>query len=87
MNKKIIILIKNIVSTIGIFLGFIVVFYLLPIYIFTPNQNFVTNKNIFIVDTLINNDSNAVLKMNDIEIVVPNYDHWKINDTLVIYKK
>ena len=40
----------------------------------------------FVVDTLIN-DSEAVIKLNQIEIIVNNPNKWKENDTLILIKK
>ena len=40
----------------------------------------------FVVDTLIN-DSEAVIKLNQIEIIVNNPYKWKENDTLILIKK
>ena len=40
----------------------------------------------FVVDTLIN-DSEAVIKLNQIEIIVNNPNKWKENDTLMLIKK
>ena len=55
---------------------------------FQPKSN--NNSNIenveFVVDTLIN-DSEAVIKLNQIEIIVNNPNKWKENDTLILIKK
>ena len=40
----------------------------------------------FVVDTLIN-DSEAVIKLNQIEIILNNPYKWKENDTLILIKK
>ena len=40
----------------------------------------------FVVDTLIN-DNEAVIKINQIEIIVNNPNKWKENDTLILIKK
>ena len=40
----------------------------------------------FVVDTLIN-DSEAVIKLNQIEIIVNNPYKWKETDTLILNKK
>ena len=40
----------------------------------------------FVVDTLIN-DSEAVIKLNQIEIIVNNPNKWKENETLILIKK
>ena len=50
----------------------------------TNNSNI--EKVEFVVDTLIN-DSEAVIKLNQIEIIVNNPNKWKENDTLILIKK
>ena len=56
--------------------------------IFQPKST--NNSNIenveFVVDTLIN-DSEAVIKLNQIEIIVNNPYKWKETDTLILIKK
>ncbi len=65
-------------------LAMIIIFFIIIIHSKNPST---TIENTFVVDTLINHDSTAVLKMDDIEILVKNYNNWDIGDTLVIRKK
>lgn len=41
----------------------------------------------FVVDTILPESNEAVLKLGAIEIVVNNYEGWVKNDTLVLIKK
>ena len=71
-----------------VILSISVIFFIIAADIFTVKSN--KNQNIenveFVVDTLIN-DSEAVIKLNQIEIIVNNPYKWKENDTLILIKK
>jgi hypothetical protein len=67
---------------------FIIISYITCLLLDNQYKNINSSKDVeFVVDTLLNNKSEAVIKQGPIEIVIKNSSRFSINDTLLLIRK